>query len=66
MVVDERGKFREDNFQKSLAALQPAAESTGSASKKKMKSMFICLLLVYNDVMTPYLFYQTQTIYTEL
>jgi len=35
LVVDELGKFREDNFQRSLAALAPAEQKTGSWNKKK-------------------------------
>lgn len=35
MVVDERGVFREDNFQKAVAAVHDAAADGGSKSKSK-------------------------------
>ena len=38
LVVDEKGKFREDNFQRAMSTLQQPAELEEKAGKKKRKS----------------------------
>lgn len=37
LVVDQKGKFREENFQKAMSTLQPSEmdEKTGKLAKKK-------------------------------
>lgn len=38
LVVDEKGKFREDNFQRAMSALHPANELETEKGKKKKKT----------------------------
>jgi ATP-dependent RNA helicase DOB1 len=38
LVVDEKGKFRDDNFQRAMASLHPPNELEADKGKKKRKS----------------------------
>jgi hypothetical protein len=38
LVVDEKGKFRDDNFQRAMASLHPPNELDSDKGKKKRKS----------------------------
>ena len=40
LVVDEKGKFREDNFQRGMAALHPTDELETEKNKKRKKGGF--------------------------
>lgn len=39
LVVDEKGKFREDNFQKAMCLLQGPSEADAASGKKKKKNV---------------------------